>query len=64
MSRVYALVEGQTEQALVRDILAPALSILGVYLSAVLVGEPGHKGGVRRFSVLQRDISNLLKQDA
>jgi hypothetical protein len=64
MSRVYVLVEGQTEQAFIRDILAPTLSPHGIYLSPVLVGEPGHKGGIRRFHVVQRDVSSLLKQDA
>src|SRR5215467_14000916 len=63
MSRVYALVEGQTEQAFIREILAPFLSPHGVYASAVLLGEPGHKGGIRSFHVVQRDILSLLKQD-
>jgi hypothetical protein len=61
---VLALVEGQTEQAFVREILAPFLRPHGVYASAVLLGEPGHKGGIRSFHVVERDISSLLKQDA
>lgn len=64
MSRVYVLVEGQTEQAFVRDVLTPTLSTHGIYPQAVLLGKPGHKGGIRSFAVVQRDISNLLKQDA
>lgn len=64
MSRVYVLVEGQTEQAFVRDVLTPTLSAYGIYPQAVLLGKPGHKGGIRSFAVVQRDISNLLKQDA
>ena len=31
MSRVYVLVEGQTEQAFIRDILAPPLAPQGIY---------------------------------
>lgn len=64
MSRVYVLVEGQTEQAFVRDVLTPALSTSGIYPHPVLLGKPGHKGGIRTFAVVQREISNLLKQDA
>src|SRR5215831_19654822 len=63
MSRVYALVEGQTEQAFIREILAPILGPHAIYASAVLLGEPGHKGGIRSFNVVERDISSLLKQD-
>ena len=64
MSRVYVLVEGQTEQAFVRDVLTPALSTHGIYPQPVLLGKPGHKGGIRSFAVVQRDISILLKHDA
>jgi hypothetical protein len=63
MSRLLILVEGQTEQAFIREILAPFLSPHGIYASAVVLGEPGHKGGIRSFQVVQRDISSLLKQD-
>jgi uncharacterized protein DUF4276 len=64
MSRVYVLVEGQTEQAFVRDVLTPTLSTRGIYPHPVLLGLPGHKGGIRSFAVVQREISNLLKQDS
>lgn len=30
---------------------------------ARLLGEPGHKGGIRSFQVVERDLSSLLKQD-
>lgn len=63
MSRVYVLVEGQTEQAFVRDVLTPTLSTLGIFPHPVLLGKPGHKGGIRSFAMVQREISNLLKQD-
>jgi len=64
MNRVYVLAEGQTEQAFVRDVLTPCLSAHDTYPSAVLLGKPGHKGGIRSFDFVQREISNLLKQDA
>ena len=63
MSRVRALVEGQTEQGFVRDVLAPHLTLQGVYLFATLVGKPGHRGGVRPWQSVQRDILRVLKQD-
>lgn len=63
MSRVIAVVEGQTERAFVRDVLAPALVPHGVYLTARLVGKPGHKGGVGEYKRARRDFVALLKQE-
>ena len=62
MSRVVAIVEGYTEQAFCREVLAPALGAKGVSLEAQLVGKPGHKGGVRSWESARRDILNALKQ--
>ena len=45
MSRVYAVVEGHTEQAFVENVLAPWLGEKGVFICASLIGKPGHKGG-------------------
>ena len=42
---IYIIVEGQTEQTFVRDILAPYMGSKGFYLHSVLIGTPGHKGG-------------------
>src|SRR5271165_4450886 len=63
MSRVLAVVEGQTEQAFVRDMLAPSLAARGVYLSARVVGRPGHKGGDCRYERVRRDVLVLLRQE-
>ena len=63
MSRVIAVVEGQTEQTFVRDVLAPWLGWRGVMLSARLVGKPGHKGG-GSFHRARNDIISLLKQQS
>ncbi len=64
MSRVdvYVIVEGQTEQTFVRDLLAPMLGEKGVFLNAVLLGKPGHKGGDVRFDRAKSDIGKFLKQ--
>ncbi len=64
MSRVIAVVEGQTERTFVRDVLAPWLGWKGVRLSARLVGKPGHKGGVGSFHRAKNDILSLLKQES
>ncbi len=63
MNRVIAVVEGQTEQTFVRDILAPQLAHQNIWLTAQLIGKRGHKGGIGEFSRAQNDILRLLKQD-
>ena len=63
MSRVLALVEGRTEQTFVQRVLAPELGQQGVYLSATLIGKPGHKGGIRRYPAVRNDILAALRQD-
>ncbi|MBI5862907.1 MAG: DUF4276 family protein, partial [Planctomycetes bacterium] len=64
MNRVLALVEGQTEQTFVRDVLAPELALRGVYLTARLIGKPGHKGGMRSYAAARHEILKLLQEDA
>ncbi len=59
---VYLVVEGQTEQTFVRDVLAPAASSQGIYLYPALIGKPGHKGGDVRFDRAQSDIGHFLLQ--
>ena len=59
---VYIVVEGQTEQIFVRDVLAPYLGSQNISMSAVLLGRRGHKGGDVSFSRAKRDICNFLKQ--
>lgn len=59
--QIYIVVEGQTEQTFVRDVLAPAIAPKGIYLSATLIGKPGHKGG-NSFVRAKGDIGTFLKQ--
>jgi hypothetical protein len=56
------IVEGQTEQTFVRDVLAPQIAHKGIYLNASLLGRPGHKGGDVRFDRAKLDICHFLKQ--
>ena len=59
---VYIIVEGQTEQTFVREVLAPEMGHKGIYLYPVLIGKPGHKGGDIRFERAKEDIGKFLKQ--
>jgi len=63
MNRVLALVEGQTEKKFVKEIMAPSLSVRNIFLSARLVGKPGHKGGARDYHSIRKEIAALLRQD-
>ena len=59
---VYIIVEGTTEQTFVRELLAPGISLQGIFLYPVLIGKPGHKGGDVRFERAIEDIGRFLKQ--
>lgn len=59
---IYIVVEGQTEQTFVRDVLAPQMAHKGIYLRPALIGKPGHKGGDIRFEKARNDIGNFLRQ--
>jgi len=62
--RLIAVVEGQTEQTFIREVLAPWLQHWGIYLSPRLVGKPGHRGGVGQYPRAKKDILALLKQES
>jgi len=63
MNRVLVLVEGQTERIVVDQFLNPHFTLHGVSLSPRIVGKPGHKGGVRPFEGIRKELCNLLKSD-
>lgn len=58
---VYIIVEGQTEQTFIRDVLAPEMANKGIYLYPSLIGIPGRKGGGVNFERAKRDIRNFFK---
>ena len=65
MSRVYVVVEGQTEEAFVRELLVPHYARLDKYLIPIIVStSPGHKGGVVRYAKVRPQIVRLCRQDA
>lgn len=64
MSRLYVLVEGQTEEAFVRELLVPHYARLGRFLTPIIVStSPGYKGGVVSYAKVKPQILRLCRQD-
>lgn len=60
--RLYIIVEGQTEQEFVFDLLAPFFLKYGIYVYPVMIQtSKGHKGGFVNYQHLKNDINRLLK---
>lgn len=66
MKRVLALVEGQTEETFMRDVLAIHLLQFGVYLTPIVLSTKRvksglkFKGGVNTYPQFKRDLRHLL----
>src|SRR6266581_107288 len=63
MHRVLTVVEGFTERTIVEQTFAPYLGARGLSLHAKIIGKPGHKGGVRNFEAVLKEILALLRQE-
>ena len=64
MSRLYVLVEGQTEEAFVRELLVPHYARVGRFLTPIIVStSPGYKGGVVSYAKVKPQIVRLCRQD-
>jgi hypothetical protein len=61
--RVNVVVEGQTEESFVNNVLARVLWPRNIILSARLLGVPGHKGGRPNYARLKKDLLLSLRQD-
>jgi hypothetical protein len=61
--RVNVVVEGPTEESFIDNVLARVLWPRNIFLSARLLGVPGHKGGRPNYARLKKDVLLLLKQD-
>lgn len=66
MKFVHILVEGQTEETFVRDVLGPHLARVDLFLNPVILAT-GYmpsgrkfKGGVSRYQLIRRDLLRLL----
>jgi hypothetical protein len=64
MSRVYLLVEGQTEEAFVNELLMPHYARMGTYLTPILVRtSKSSKGGVVSYAKIRPQIEKLCTHD-
>ena len=63
MTRVNIIVEGPTEESFVNNVLAPDLWPKRVFVTAFVLGVPGHKGGNVNYARVKKDILLQLKQD-
>ena len=63
MIRISVLVEGQTEETFVMQVLRDYFYPLDVLLIPRMLGMPGRKGGIGPYQRAKRDILNTLKQD-
>ncbi len=66
--RLNVVVEGQTEETFVREVLAPHLAMKGVYAVARAVATSRakayvYRGGVTTYDKIRNDIINWIKQD-
>lgn len=59
--RLFIVVEGQTEEEFVKDLMAPYLENHGIYVYPVIIHtSKGHKGGFVNYDHLRNDIKRLL----
>jgi hypothetical protein len=61
--RIKIIVEGQSEEAFINDVLAPTFWPRQILLVPILLGVPGKKGGRPSYARLQKDILLHLRQD-
>ena len=64
MARVNVVCEGPTEARFISDVLAPHFWSAAIFVTPVLLGVPGHKGGRVNYARVQKDILLQLRQDA
>lgn len=65
MTRIYLLVEGQTEEAFVNELLVPHYARMERFLTPIIVStSPGYRGGVVSYAKIKPQIEKLCKQDA
>jgi hypothetical protein len=63
MRRVLTIVEGFTERTVIEQTFAPYLGERGISLHAKIIGKPGHKGGIRSFESVCKEVLALLRQE-
>lgn len=63
MTRINVVVEGPTEEFFIKTVLAPSLWVREIFLTPIILGVPGHKGGNVSYARVKKDIILQLKQD-
>jgi hypothetical protein len=64
MKRIYLLVEGQTEETFVREVLAPHYAKARLFMTPILLRtSPGYKGGVTSYGKVKSQLTRLCRQD-
>ncbi|MDR2093130.1 MAG: DUF4276 family protein [Azoarcus sp.] len=63
MSRVYLLVEGQSEMAFVKKLLQPHYARMALYIESTLVKTSSeHRGGMPGYAGIKRQVDHLCKR--
>jgi hypothetical protein len=62
ITEIVVLVEGQTEEIFVKELLYRYMVDKNIYLRPIIFTKPGEKGGDVRFSRAEKDIRNHLRQ--
>jgi Domain of unknown function (DUF4276) len=63
MTRITVIVEGATEEAFIKNVVAPSLWVREIFVTPVILGVPGHKGGNVSYARVRKDVLLQLKQD-
>lgn len=64
MIRIKLLVEGQTEETFVRDVLAPHYDRQQIFITPIVVlTSPGYKGGVTGYGKIKHQLTKLCRGD-
>jgi hypothetical protein len=70
MKQVLILVEGQTEELFVKNVLSPYLNTFGVHLNPTIIntklvkGGKNFKGGIDNYGQIKRDIQHLTRNNS
>ena len=62
MVRVFVVVEGQTEESFVNNVLAPEFWTKSIFIIPRILGRPGQKGGRVNYDRVRGDVVRLLKE--
>lgn len=65
MIRINILVEGQTEETFIRDVVAPIFAHQQIFFNPILAQtSPGYRGGIVSYGKVKHQLERLCKQDS